>query len=287
MMPFALLVPVRLAVSAFFLLTCAYAVLNCSPFAFDMFIKPQLIPWLTRFVAWHHVWFAVAYVASVAALAPALASRARHGSARAAHWLALGYVVSMGLTAAALLVSPFLPTLWNDGRALPTALASLVPLVWLAVIDHLASHEAILAGESESALTTGHRRLLVACGGTALYVWVVHVIRAFVHGAEQGSGLAWTLTAIWTLVLAAAVFSFVFAMLAVVDRDCRANGSAEAARVQPDRGVDGGRPVRAVQACGLADLVPRSWRFGDSRRGRGRDARAHLVGIDAAAARTR
>ena len=96
MMPFALLVLVRLAVSAFFLLTCAYAVLNCSPFAFDMFIKPQLIPWLTRFVAWHHVWFAVAYVASVAALAPALSSRARHGSARAAHWLALGYVVCHG-----------------------------------------------------------------------------------------------------------------------------------------------------------------------------------------------
>jgi Sulfatase len=249
MMPFALLVLVRLAVSAFFLLTCAYAVLNCSPFAFDMFIKPQLIPWLTRFVAWHHVWFAVAYVASVAALAPALASRARHGSARAAHWLALGYVVSMGLTAAALLVSPFLPTLWNDGRALPTALASLVPLVWLAVIDHLASHEAILAGESETALTTGHRRLLVACGGTALYVWVVHVIRAFVHGAEQGSGLAWTLTAIWALVLAAAVFSFVFAMLAVA--------TAIAARTGAPRRLEFSLIV-ALMAAGLCELFKRA-----------------------------
>ena len=34
----------RLAVATFCLLTAAYAALNCSPFAFDMFIRPQLFP---------------------------------------------------------------------------------------------------------------------------------------------------------------------------------------------------------------------------------------------------
>ena len=37
------------------LLTAAYATLNCSTFAFDMFIRPQLFPWITSFVNWHHI----------------------------------------------------------------------------------------------------------------------------------------------------------------------------------------------------------------------------------------
>ena len=45
----------RLVVAAFCLATAAYGVLNCSPFAFDMFIRPQLFPWITHFVTSHHI----------------------------------------------------------------------------------------------------------------------------------------------------------------------------------------------------------------------------------------
>ena len=46
-MTFLVFVLLRLAVATFCLLTAAYGVLNCSAFAFDMFIRPQLFPWIS------------------------------------------------------------------------------------------------------------------------------------------------------------------------------------------------------------------------------------------------
>ena len=71
-MTFPVFVLLRLAVAAFCLLTAAYGVLNCSAFAFDMFIRPQLFPWIGQFVAWHHVWLAAAYLLSVISVWPEL-----------------------------------------------------------------------------------------------------------------------------------------------------------------------------------------------------------------------
>ena len=61
----------RLTVLAFVLVTWAYSITSYSPFAFDMFIRPQLLPWLAEFVVWHHalvLWGA--YVLSVLTLIP-------------------------------------------------------------------------------------------------------------------------------------------------------------------------------------------------------------------------
>ena len=68
MMRFASFLALRAATTVFFLLTAAYGVVSYSPFAFDMFIRPQLLPWVNDFVAWHHAWYLGAYAASVASL---------------------------------------------------------------------------------------------------------------------------------------------------------------------------------------------------------------------------
>ena len=47
----------RAAVAGVFLLTWGYGLVVSVPFAFDMFIRPQLFPWLAQFVDWHHVWY--------------------------------------------------------------------------------------------------------------------------------------------------------------------------------------------------------------------------------------
>jgi hypothetical protein len=44
MMRFASFLALRAATIAFFLLTAAYGIVSYSPFAFDMFIRPQLLP---------------------------------------------------------------------------------------------------------------------------------------------------------------------------------------------------------------------------------------------------
>ena len=216
-MRFLLFVIARLAVAGFCLLTFAYAVLNGSPFAFDMFIKPQLFPWLTTFVAWHHVWFAAISVISALTLISDLSGRRlRTGASNLAHWLAIAYVACAGAVSIALFASPFLPTLWNDARALPTAIASLVPLIWLAVIDHLASHADLLDIEDDARETTGPGRLFLTCVGTAIVLWSAHLLRAVVHAGAPGRTLAWTVTALWALALSVAVFALAFTLLTLV-----------------------------------------------------------------------
>ena len=253
-MRFLLFVIARLAVAGFCLLTFAYAVLNGSPFAFDMFIKPQLFPWLTTFVAWHHVWFAAISVISALTLIPDLSGRRlRTGASNLAHWLAIAYVACAGAVSIALFASPFLPTLWNDARALPTAIASLVPLIWLAVIDHLASHADLLDIEDDARETTGPGRLFLTCAGTAIVLWSAHLLRAVVH--DRGAGPNARLDGDGALG-AGAVGGGVRPGLHAADpgrRPGRAQRRAATVRVQRAGRAHRCRPVRVPAARGVPD----------------------------------
>ena len=205
---------VRLAVAAFCLLTAGYAVLNCSPFAFDMFVRPQLSPFLTAFVAWHQLWFVGVYLASSLSLAPTLRRRApAPAPGKAAHWLAVGYVLFFGLVGVWLVTVPYLPTLWSNARALPTALAAFLPLLWLAVIDHLSPP--YWWGDVSARTATPHR-LLASSAVVTAYLWGTHLVRALVHRDGGGSVTAWLFTGAWALVLTATVAAIVYALLATV-----------------------------------------------------------------------
>lgn len=204
----------RLAVGAFCLMTAAYAALNCSPFAFDMFIRPQLFPWVTEFVAWHHFWCCGAFVASTLTLVADLDWRIpRDGTRKAAHWLAVGYVGFFGAVAGVLVVSPYLPRLWNDSRALPTAIAAFVPLLWLAAIDHLSAPSPRRQHDAGTFRVTGQHRLLVSCAIAAGYLWAAHVVRALWQSGRSAGAIAWALTIIWALALTATVSALVYTIL--------------------------------------------------------------------------
>jgi hypothetical protein len=241
-----LLMVSRLLAAGFFLLTAGYAVLHCSPFAVDMFIRPQLFPWLATFVAWHHLWFAAAWGVSAVSLAPRLDwRRHRTGWDRRGHHLAIGYVLVVGLASAWLMAHPVLPVLWDGGRALPTALAALVPLVWLAVIDHMTAPSGQPSVPAYRPVS--QYRLLVTCGAATLFLWGVHLARAAtVH--ESGSAAAWGLAAAWTLALTAAVFAIVYATFCLV--------SALAVRSRWPCGVERALIV-ALLAAGIAEFVRR------------------------------
>ena len=47
----------RAGVAAFCLLTWAYGLIVSVQFAFEQFIRPNLFPWVSQFVTWHHAWY--------------------------------------------------------------------------------------------------------------------------------------------------------------------------------------------------------------------------------------
>lgn len=195
----------RAAAATVFLLTWAYGVTALSPFAFDMFVKPRLFVWLETFVNWHHLWFLGAVVASAATLAPLLARprAALPFHLRAAWWASAAYVTTFGIAAAWLLTASRLPLLAAGTRDLLVVPGALVPLLWLALIDHLTAWP-VVSGETDST-TTSQRRVLAASAATAALLWLANLLRLFATG-EAGEGAVWALSAVWALVIVEAAF---------------------------------------------------------------------------------
>jgi hypothetical protein len=218
-------VTMRLLVVAFFFLTSVYSVLNYSPFVFQQFIRPRIFWWVNQFVATHHLWYCGAYALSVLTLLPELMPSAFVSNrSRSVRRLAVAYVVFFALVGEWLVVTPYLPTLWNDRRSFAASLLSFVPIVWLAVIDQLScwprafgdDHArdsvrssfrrfASAAGSNQTDEvghdSTDQRRLLVAGLLTAVYLWAAHLAAAW-SGVHPFPGLALVaFTATWGLLL--------------------------------------------------------------------------------------
>lgn len=155
-----------------FLATWGYGVTTYSPFAFDMFVRPQLFPQLASFVAWHHAWFWLAFLLSAATLVSILTNHRRG----LAFWAAITYVIGMGGLGAYLTVTPYLATLSSGSRSLAVVPGALLPIAWLALIDHLAADRAWRQRATDRA--TGQRTLLTACFVTGAALWTMHLVRA-------------------------------------------------------------------------------------------------------------
>src|SRR5262249_21937682 len=112
----------------------AYCVLSYSPFAYGMFIKPDVVPALSDFTALSPWLFLVTLLLTTLSLMPQLRGAAGRNGARA--YVAAGAGAAVWLFA----VRP-LPALGNTPRALAMALAALVPPLWLAAIDHRAHRQ--------------------------------------------------------------------------------------------------------------------------------------------------
>jgi hypothetical protein len=203
----------RLALAAFCLATWAYGAASYSPFAFDMFIRPRLLPSIAAFVAWHHLWYWGAYLLSAASLALDL-PRAESRPRRAARWLAGAYILVFGAIGVHLVTAPYLPTLGNDSRSLVTALASLLPLLWVALVDHLAGWSAFSAASDGQAAVTGQRRLLIVCAATATYIWLIQVVVWSGSGGDTAS--EWWLGRAWALALSVTTCMIVYLSLSLL-----------------------------------------------------------------------
>jgi hypothetical protein len=172
----------RLAIGAFCWLTAGYAFTTSSPFAYQQFIQPRVFPWLGAFSDSHAlalwVWLALA-------MSVVWRDAVRAGPARAP---AVGFIAA-GLAGTAWnSVSPVLPTLADGPRAAEVGIVALVPLLWLSVIDHVASASFLRRQRipaDERARRAIETRVYFAFAGSAVLVTVMYaVIASMALGAE-------------------------------------------------------------------------------------------------------
>ncbi len=213
----------RAAGAAYCVLSWAYGLIVSVRFAFEQFIRPGLFPWVSEFVIWHHAWYWVAFLVTAATLIPDLRSLLRTGAPRVAGWLAIGFVLCFGALGLHLLGNPYLVTL--EGGVHPWSLVpgALVPLLWLAVIDHFSAR---LPNDEPPHVVTGQRRLFAAALATALSVWLLHIAVSSLRSDISGGWAGWLATITWALVLdvAAALAVFVVVSLATSIASTRRHG---------------------------------------------------------------
>lgn len=156
-----LLVGMARAVSAaYFLGSAAYCVLCYSSFAYYQFIRPELIGWLPGVLAMHHQLFWLAFLPALLTLLPDLRAR------RVAAW---AFVVVGTALGSWLLARPVMLTVGYSPRSLVVAMLSLLPLVWLAALDHVGRVPRWAPGESD-------RRAFSACARAAVGVWLAYAV---------------------------------------------------------------------------------------------------------------
>jgi hypothetical protein len=163
----------RAANAVFFLVTAAYCILTYSSFAYQQFIRPRLVASLAGFVAFHHLWHWVFLGLIVLTLVPEWkTSRGRT--------LAWGYVAAMAAVGLLLIYRPVLPAVENDGAGLWLACLFLLPPIWLAVYDHVAT------GRRFDPLPADPGRLVVAMAAAGALVWAMNAVSAPLHVTEMG-----------------------------------------------------------------------------------------------------
>jgi hypothetical protein len=209
----------RLGVAAFCWLTAAYAFVASSAFAYQQFIEPRVLPWVGAFSDWHA---AAAWVWLALAVGVSWRDARTAGPARPA---ALAFIAAATAAVVWNSLRPVLPTLTDGPRSVEVGIAALVPLVWLAAIDHIASahflaRQRLPDGEPERRAVEA--RVYFAFMATAVVVTAVYAVLASVAlGGHfepdlRLGGLA--LGAGWSLVHHLVVFSGLYVVFAAAGR---------------------------------------------------------------------
>jgi hypothetical protein len=227
------LIAARLFFLSYVLFTATYCLLAFIPFTYQQVHVGELLPWLTRFVRLHALIYWPAFAAISCTIWP---GHRRVLPRRVAHiFLGLGVLVGLGL-----LIHPLLPNLKNDSSSLVWCLLSLVPLLYVAVIDWLYAHNRF-SWQTPSEEETSHliaAALEAALYSAALYFTIVFIriwnTKSLPYDASQ-----WTSVLLWSLCSHLLVFFLIFVLLDL------ALVVATALR----------KPAQTAKAAGMASLV--------------------------------
>ena len=192
----------RVAAALFFLLTAVYALLVYVPFSYQQFILPEVVPGLSRLVAWHHVLFS----AVVAMLAVAFIGDWRNPATRVRTSL---FLAAAAGAAAAVAGRPLLPGLRSDGSSLVVCLAALVPVLWIAALDAI-SHARPDDDRGDD------RRVFTTAVYTALFVSTTYFAIALSRAGGAADGRSLVIALAWSVVAHLVLFGALFLSLTAI-----------------------------------------------------------------------
>ncbi len=234
----------RAIVAGFWFVTAVYCLLSAIPFASEQFLKPGLSPALRTFAEWHP-WISFgALLATSAGLAPWL---------RSGHLAARGLVAAWAIVGVALFVAPPLSLLKSSSIALTLALLSLVPPVWISLIDLTRESSAPAARDHDIADAVS--RDFAVCVLAGLIVTMIFAAAALPPTLPFGTPAA-ALAGLRSLLLHLVVFSGIFAVLCVVRGAARLVSSRDEVEEWMARGV-----LAAALALFIYSVVLRSLSF--------------------------
>lgn len=212
----------RTLVSLFWLATAIYALLSAIPFASQQFLKPQLMPALTAFAAWHQ-WLSIAALGIAATgLAPWL---------RVKNPAVCAFVGSWAVVSLLALATRGLAGLEPSTIAIVLSLAALVPPVWLALLD-------LPEPGTDSRPTpadAGAPADFFACAAAALIVSTTHAGVTLLVGAIPTA--QWSIELGRSAMLHLVVFLAIFALISVIRGAARRARRHEAVEAWLARGV--------------------------------------------------
>ncbi len=193
----------RTVVDLFWFATAAYCLLSAIPFASEQFLKPGLVPALAMFADWHPWISAAALAGTATGLAPWL---------RPGQRTAQGFIAAWALVALALFLAPPLSELAPSRTALVLALLSLVPPVWISMMD-LGRPPGDAARPTDRGSDVAAD--FAACALAALVVTAVHAlvaVPAVLPSGVRSAGVGLTRSVLFHLV----TFSAMFAVICVI-----------------------------------------------------------------------
>jgi hypothetical protein len=161
---------------AFFLAVSAYCFLAFTPFAYDAFINPSVVPALWGVFAVSPSLFWAMLLVTTLTLMPQLRTRGARGRV-----LAWSYVGAGAVAGVAIVVRPMLSNIGNTPKAMVLGMASLLWPVWLSVVDHC-----IWPAPTMDRADAG--RVLRASLLAAVIAWATYAIAALTR-ASQTVGL--------------------------------------------------------------------------------------------------
>lgn len=193
---------------AYVLFTSTYCLLAYIPFTYQQVHLGGLLPWLTRLVHLHALIYWPACVTALLTIFPDLKS----GPAR---FLARGFALATLLAGIAISIHPLLPALSNDVSSLRWCILSLVPLLWLAIIDWLDSRNSLTwpgIADNDSS------KVFLACFCTAAYLSIIYFQLAVFRGSAslplRASEWLWLL--LWSLLSHLLIFFLLFVLLDLI-----------------------------------------------------------------------
>lgn len=200
----------RLVFTAFCLLTSVYCLLAYLPFTYQQVIEFKVAGWTGSFAQFHPWLFWAAFACAGWTLVPDRRSRASG--------LLAGFFLGAGAVAGAILAfSPLLAAIQNDFRSLVWALAWLLPLWWVAIIDMAGPGRRLSWRAADGREDARLFWTCLACGlGVAVTYAGIHQLRFGSPGSGPGHDPLVIGAVVWSVMLHLLAFLALFLCLTVI-----------------------------------------------------------------------